>query len=586
MILNDNLYLPEDIKSSINNIVELSKYFKSIKAIELIKYEQGIIAQLNTIANNNPRANYDILDCIQVLCFDNKDRFATADTAIFNILKCMANRFEYRFKADPAMLTPKLCVFLSLLSRDNYMKMLRYLIPDENGLDVEEADKRVQDFICKMETEYAIAIADTYYPMNDAREFITTTMTGNLDKDVYRGEVPEFKPVKSTIAFADELVKFNFRPTEDTVQGHPVLFKYILEVMSNDDVKLDFMKKYVLEVAVANDIHSMISEKVTMFERYFKHPGYAANAFIAIIDAIRADSTYRDYYLKKALETVVEEMLGRVPPVPTNVVQNFVDSAIDIALSISSDPTFTANMIDECHTHLSNTISRYARLYSSERVLVNNVNSVGNISESAMECFFSSTDISGTLEGMQYTEADGFLYAAEAYKKSSKNIADADRKIYKAFKKYKNAEGKVDSQITKFTKAAKNLLVGDTKTEIIEGKKFSVMSLLRSALGSAALFAFGPIQGLIALVVKYTYKKSVTASERKKILIELEGELEIINEKIEDARGDNNRQAKYAMMRTRTELQNAIRRIKLGVEADNRAVQTAKDTITKIRGGK
>lgn len=188
-------------------------------------------------------------------------------------------------------------------------------------------------------------------------------------------------------------------------------------------------------------------------------------------------------------------------------------------------------------------------------------------------------------ESMTYIPDDGFEYVIEQYKKNSVQIHDNGAKLYKAYKNYKNNQDKIDSQLSKAVQWGKKLLIGDVKTEVIEGKKFSAMSLLKTALSTAAIFSVSWIAGLIAIVVKYSLKKSTTISERKKIVMELEAEIEMINEKIEDARGDGDREAKYAMMRTRTELQNALKRIKYGMEADERSVNTAKSTIKSIRSG-
>jgi hypothetical protein len=171
----------------------------------------------------------------------------------------------------------------------------------------------------------------------------------------------------------------------------------------------------------------------------------------------------------------------------------------------------------------------------------------------------------------------------EAYDKKSTTYHSAQNRIYKAYKNYQNAEDKVDSQITKAVVGMKNVLIGDVKTEIIEGTKFSAVGLLKKLLATAALFSFGPIKAAIVLVIRYALKKQTTLSERKKIVMELETEIEMINEKIDDAKGDNNRQAKYAMMRTRTELNNALKRIKYGLEADEKSLNKAKSTINSVR---
>lgn len=178
----------------------------------------------------------------------------------------------------------------------------------------------------------------------------------------------------------------------------------------------------------------------------------------------------------------------------------------------------------------------------------------------------------------------GLEYALEAYKKDSVAINKGTTKIYHAYRTYKDAEDKVDSQISKAVVGMGSVLTGDVRTEIVEGKKFSAISLLKQVLGTVGLFAFGPVKAVAVLVVKYALKKNTTIAERKKIIMELESEIEMITEKIEDARGDGDREAKYSMMRTKTELNNALNRIKYGLEADQRSVSTAKATINSIRG--
>ena len=125
----------------------------------------------------------------------------------------------------------------------------------------------------------------------------------------------------------------------------------------------------------------------------------------------------------------------------------------------------------------------------------------------------------------------------------------------------------MDSQISKAASAMKRAVVGDARTEIIEGRRFSALGLLKKLLGTVAIFSFSKIAGVIAIVVMVATKKKTTESEKKKILSELETELEIIEEKINDARGDDNRQAKYALMRTRNELRDAINRIRYNLPA-------------------
>lgn len=177
----------------------------------------------------------------------------------------------------------------------------------------------------------------------------------------------------------------------------------------------------------------------------------------------------------------------------------------------------------------------------------------------------------------------GIEFACEAFKKDSVAMKKSTDKIYRAYKSYKNAEDKVDAQVTKAVKGLGKVAIGDVRTEIIEGKKFSAISLLKKLLGTVAIFSIGPIKGAVALVVRYALKKNVSISERKKIIMELETELELIDEKINDAQGDNNRQAKYAMMRTRSELKHALERIEYGLEADSKSIAKASSVLAKSK---
>lgn len=171
----------------------------------------------------------------------------------------------------------------------------------------------------------------------------------------------------------------------------------------------------------------------------------------------------------------------------------------------------------------------------------------------------------------------------EALHKDSVVMHQGEKKIYNAYRKYKESEEKVDSQITKAVNQLKSVAVGDVRTEIIEGKKFSVIGLLKRVLATVGLFSIDPVKAVIALLIRYALKKKTTQSERRKILMELDTEIEMITEKIEDARGDGNREAKYAMMRTKKELENAKSRIEYGLEADERSLRDAKNTLDASR---
>jgi len=169
--------------------------------------------------------------------------------------------------------------------------------------------------------------------------------------------------------------------------------------------------------------------------------------------------------------------------------------------------------------------------------------------------------------------------STKGYKKASKVQSDGERKIYNAYKKYKDSEAKVDSQLSKMLSAAKRAFSQDKTEEIIEGKKFTPLGLLKKILITGAIFNYSKTAGFIYLLVSHTISKRRTKKQKSEILLQIETELKMMDEKIEDARGDGNRRAKYALMRTKTELERARDKIKYDLKATKEDMRIAKKYV-------
>lgn len=186
------------------------------------------------------------------------------------------------------------------------------------------------------------------------------------------------------------------------------------------------------------------------------------------------------------------------------------------------------------------------------------------------------------IESLVKSGLDPLDAALEAYKKHSGVIAKAERGVYKAYKKYKIQEDKVDSEATKVLSWMKKMILGDKRKEVIEGKTYTPISLLKRLLVTLAVFNYNKVAAACMLIVKFALNKSTTQKERFKVVADLEVELELLNEKIEDARSAGDNKAKYEMMRTRAELQKAIKKVKYGIEASSKASDKIKSTIGVI----
>lgn len=177
-----------------------------------------------------------------------------------------------------------------------------------------------------------------------------------------------------------------------------------------------------------------------------------------------------------------------------------------------------------------------------------------------------------------FLDKDPSPVATEAYDRNSSKMDQASRKIYSGYKAYKDAENKVDSQITKLITRIKGVFTGEktARDRIIEGEQFSAIKILKKIFTTAAIFSYSKIAGVLFVITRHYCSKAVDNKERKRLISELELEIKMLDEKIDDARGDGNRQAKYSMMRTRAELQKALEQIKYGLTADKKALNTAR----------
>ena len=164
-------------------------------------------------------------------------------------------------------------------------------------------------------------------------------------------------------------------------------------------------------------------------------------------------------------------------------------------------------------------------------------------------------------------------------------------KIYPLYATYKREQGKVDAQVSKILANAGKTLVGlDSDTmqrRVLGANQFSILKTLKSLITTYAVFSVSKIGGLILLITRMALRKGATKRERKRILTELENEIEIVEEKINDARGTEDREAKYALMRTKQNLETAVKKIKYAKThyMTEGGLADSHKAISDIRGG-
>ena len=209
------------------------------------------------------------------------------------------------------------------------------------------------------------------------------------------------------------------------------------------------------------------------------------------------------------------------------------------------------------------------------RALANQIPETYSLDDFFIEKYFiENSDKDTAIESM-----DGIIEATNKYQRQGADIRNMD--VKQAFKMSVDGTKKINSQLRKVGKALKDFAF-DTKDMdrvVIEGKQFTFLGLVKKVIRGVALFNWSWIGAIMFYIVKWSTRKKVTAASKRKMVMMLETELELVKEKVEDARADGDRKAKYSLMRSQKEIENAIKRVRynMGAEVSSPTIQRLLD---------
>lgn len=346
------------------------------------------------------------------------------------------------------------------------------------------------------------------------------------------------------------------------------LFTMLSNSLQDRFITENFFYEYITEIAY---YYPLIQQRRDIAERYEKYFGdqtfdYMATLTDAVYNAVSKVTDYKDpqqdraatRFICMAVEDVMRDIHHCFPDVTPEVLKLFLDDTMKAFgrgfKGFSEGISWSVG--DMIH-----------KICESDKVTM----------ESDFDCIellraMEAEDI-GNDAGSDAVDNAALHRKASGTVNAAKNMKAAERKIFNAYHKYKSNEQKVDQTLAKGINALKKAVVGDQQKILIEGKPFSPIGFLKKVILTVGIFNYSKIAGILAIIVSKVMKGKAKKSEKRQLLMELEEELMMVNEKIEDARGDGNRQAKYDLMRTRNALQNAIRRLKYGIGAEEKKPQ-------------
>ena len=121
----------------------------------------------------------------------------------------------------------------------------------------------------------------------------------------------------------------------------------------------------------------------------------------------------------------------------------------------------------------------------------------------------------------------------------------------------------MDNLVNNTLNKLKQMSKEQRRKEIIEGGfRVKLFKIIRNAILAGVAFKISPALAAVGLVTSVGISTHIDNKIRRELIHELEQELAICNEKIEDARGDSNKQKKYELMRLKNKLEDSIAKIK------------------------
>lgn len=162
--------------------------------------------------------------------------------------------------------------------------------------------------------------------------------------------------------------------------------------------------------------------------------------------------------------------------------------------------------------------------------------------------------------------------ARTAARKANRHVNDGLRSVKSGAEHVGHAVAQVSDPIVKLVMQSneqvsaaaqaerrKTIIQGGYTPKITRWIKRAITMVIASVAVPGGL---GVLISAIALVGFLATDKSLDKLERNRVIHELEDELKIVTEKIEDSRGDENKQKKYELMRIKSSLEREILRIK------------------------
>jgi hypothetical protein len=124
----------------------------------------------------------------------------------------------------------------------------------------------------------------------------------------------------------------------------------------------------------------------------------------------------------------------------------------------------------------------------------------------------------------------------------------------------------INNAVSELIDSVKKIDTAERRNRIIEGKfRFKLLKIVRNAIMLGAAWMINPALAAIGFIAMVAWDHKADYSVRQQIVTELKEELKLVDEKIDDAKSDSQRDKKYQLMRIKHKLEHDIERIEFNL---------------------
>lgn len=454
-------------------------------------------------------------------------------------------------------------------------KILRY--EDLSVPQLSEQGSKIDKLIkCAVDNNIGVPVHNQEYLVNTKRYIDNKIVSMNDTHCAVRmNKLIDFNnSLRNTFVSLDKSYPFHYDETREDAE------RVITEMFSEEYINLEGIQYVVTSVIEGlieeNEIMSTLIDKVgnTIIESFTNR--YTENYYnLPIVSGINLlyesmNDEYKDDYIKSSmLSSVFEKLISKISN--TLIENGFNPNPFNIYNLCPFDAgvsNVTRTIYDIIDADTDEELTEALFHYS---ILDKICESVGD------KIFYMNPD--ELVESVWFEDAvsEGSggkigAIARTAARKSSRFVNDKLHKAKSGAEHVAIAAGKVVDPMARFVLQAdqkireadhnerrKVIIQGGYSGKLIRWIKRAIAMVLASVAIPGGL---GVIASAISLVGFIATDRNLDKLERNRILRELEDELKIVTEKIEDSRGDENKQKKYELMRIKANLEREIFRIK------------------------